>query len=178
MKTIFTSCLVLASFGLLVACSESGDGSGATSSTGASAAPTWLLASAPENPSGVTSLKESANEGDEVVMRGVIGGRIDALSETSAVFVLIDESVHNPCTDNEDDHCPTPWDYCCSAPAELIANNATVQLVDNAGAPLAIDLRQHGIEPLDHVIVIGTVAARPTPQVLTVKAKAIYREQS
>src|SRR6056297_2161091 len=99
----------------------------------------WRLASMPADAQGVKSVKDAAAEGDTVTVRGIIGGRKDALSKDSAFFVMVDPSLENICT-SEDDHCPTPWDYCCAMPGDVQANSATVQLVDADGNPLEFDL--------------------------------------
>ncbi len=135
--------------------------------------PGWLLASAPENPAEIQAAKASAAEGDQVTVRGRIGGRREPITDGAATFVMMDAGVPS-CAENPDDACATPWDYCCE-PAEVKeANSATVQLVDAAGAPIEADLALLGIGPLDEVIVVGTVAPRPTPGVLVIKATALH----
>jgi hypothetical protein len=136
--------------------------------------PTWLLASMPEGAVGVAEAKPTAAEGERVVLHGRIGGRKDPLSSDSAVFIIMDPEVPS-CADMEGDHCATPWDYCCETQESITASNATVQLVGSDGAPLAIDLGKHGFEPLDEVVVVGTVAPRPNEQTLIVKATGVYR---
>lgn len=140
----------------------------------APAAASWRLASMPEGPVGVRHAKENAAEGDTVAVRGIIGGRKDAIGAESAVFIMMDPNLENVCV-SEDDHCATPWDYCCARPEDIQANSATVQLVGEDGQPLAINLTAQGISPLDEVVVVGTVAARPSPQVLTIRATGLHR---
>ena len=137
------------------------------------ARPSWLLASAPADARPVAEAKADAAEGDRVVVRGVIGGRKAPMSAESGVFVMMDPSIPS-CLD-EGDNCKTPWDYCCETPESITANNATVQLVDAAGKPLELDLASQGLSPLDELIVVGTVGPRPTEQVLTIRATAIYK---
>lgn len=160
----------------LAGCNES---SSSTSSGGSSgAAPTssaWRLASMPDGAVNVRQAKDTASEGDTVAIRGFIGGRKDALATDTATFVMIDTEVHNPCVEGGEDHCPTPWDYCCTPLEDRQANMATVQLVDETGAPMEFDLSAQGISPLDEVVVVGTVAARPSPQVLTIRATGLHR---
>jgi len=141
----------------------------------ASAKPAWLLTSAPAGAIDVSDAKSSASEGDDIVLRGIIGGRVDVLTEDSATFVIMDTGLENACV-AEDDHCPTPWDYCCATADDLAANNATIQLVDDSGAPLDVNLVAAGLEPLDQVVVVGKVGPRPTGQVLTVRASGVHRE--
>jgi len=171
-RTIASICLI----GLvsLAGCSESVD-EAATSQSTSNEHPAWLLAANPGSATSVTDIKATASEGDSVVVRGIIGGRVDALSKDAGVFVMMDEGVENICV-SEDDHCATPWDYCCADSAVLSASNATVQLVDEHGVTIAMDLREFGIEELDHVVVVGTVGAKPSENVLTIRATQIYIE--
>lgn len=136
--------------------------------------PAWLLTSAPNSIADVADTKRNASEGDTVTVRGIIGGRVDALSEESALFVMVDAKVPNKCVE-EDEHCSTPWDYCCAPVDEVRQNSATVQIVDDAGKPINIDLTSIGIHSLDTVVVVGTVGPRPTDDVLTIRATSIYR---
>lgn len=159
----------------VAACSESSSTEGGGSST--SSAPVsseWRLASMPADAQGVKAVKDVAAEGDTVAVRGIIGGRVDAMGEDSAFFVMVDPSLENACV-SDDDHCKTPWDYCCAMPEDVQANSATVQLVDAEGNPLQFDLAGQGISPMDEVVVVGTVAARPTPDVLTIRATGLHR---
>ena len=159
----------------ITGCNEGADSS--TSGGSSRAAPTtmeWRLASMPDGAVGVRQAKDSAGEGDAVTVRGIIGGRMDALSSDSATFVMVDTDLENPCVE-DDDHCSTPWDYCCTLPENVQANMATVQLVDEAGQPMAFDLSAQGVSPLDEVVVVGTVAARPSPQILTIRATGLHR---
>lgn len=155
----------------LVACKEEA----APTTTGSSGTTAnWQLASMPADAQGVKAVKDAAAEGDTVTVRGIIGGRVDALSKDSAFFVMVDPGLENICT-SDDDHCATPWDYCCAMSEDVQANSATVQLVDADGNPLEFDLSGQGISPLDEVVVVGTVAARPTPEVLTIRATGLHR---
>lgn len=162
----------------LVACKEEAapTTTGGTSTSTAAPATTaqWRLASMPADAQGVKAIKDDAAEGDTVAVRGIIGGRKDALSKDSAFFVMVDPALHNECV-SEDDHCATPWDYCCATPEDIQAHSATVQLVDADGNPLEFDLSSQGVSPLDEVVVVGTVAARPSPQVLTIRATGLHR---
>ena len=144
---------------------------------GGAEAPAWLLTSAPADPVDVAAAKTTASEGDQIAIRGKIGGRSDPMSVDSAVFVVMDPAIPS-CADNPGDTCAKPWDYCCEPKEVITANNATIQLVGEDGAPLAIDLSKHGIKPLDEVIAVGTVAARPNEQTLIVKATRLYRAGS
>jgi hypothetical protein len=157
----------------LAGCSRSEDTAKSdTSATGT--APSWLLTAAPDGAVEIAAAKQSAAEGDQIVLRGRIGGRRDAMSADSATFVMMDTGIPS-CADDPDETCSTPWDYCCEPKEVKEANNATVQLVDGTGAAVTADLTSLGIEPLDEVVVIGTVAPRPTQGILIIHAKGIHR---
>jgi len=166
----------------LVGCGESASnddpsGAGAPAATApAGSPPAWMLASMPnEDPTDVGMAKAGAEEGDEITIVGRIGGSVDPMIEGRAVFTIVDSAVPT-CADLKGDNCPTPWDYCCEPRDSLVANSATIQVVDEAGKPLEIDLSEHGFEPMDEVVVVGTVGPRPSDAVLVVKAEKLRRK--
>ncbi len=165
-----TTCCILFSAFLLNGCGESTQ----TGSAPATVAPSWVLTSAPAGAVAITDAKASATEGDEIIIRGRIGGRKEPLTEGSAVFTVVDLALPH-CAQNPDDKCRTPWDYCCETQDTISANAATVQIVDESGRPISHSPAQHGFSALDEVIVVGVVAPRPNEQVLTVRATGLYR---
>lgn len=136
--------------------------------------PTWVLVSAPEGAQSVTEAKVSAKEGEQIVLRGRIGGRKEPLTEGSPVFTMMDLSIPH-CGENSDGACRTPWDYCCETSESKTENSATVQIMDTHGQPIAEDPTAEGLMALDEVIVVGIVAPRPSKDVLTVRATGIFR---
>ncbi|MGP1345362.1 MAG: hypothetical protein ACTS3F_01665 [Phycisphaerales bacterium] len=147
--------------------------SGAQASSQSDPAKAWILTSAPAGDVGIVAAKDSAKEGDSLILRGRIGGRMEPISDESPVFTIVDLSLPH-CGEKAHDSCPSPWDYCCDTPETITAHSATVQLVDaegrtiDTGAGLALD-------PLDEVIVVGTVGPRQSAQVLTIRATGVYR---
>lgn len=133
----------------------------------------WLLASEPSGAESITAVKAGAAEGDRVVLRGRIGGRRQPLTPGSLAFTLVDLSLPY-CGQVAEDGCGTPWDYCCETPETINAHGATVQVVGADGAPLLGDASSAGLEPLDEVVVVGTVGPRPSEQVLMVMATGVY----
>ena len=95
------------------------------------------------------------------------------MSRDAAVFVMMDPVV--PCCKDMGTACAKPWDYCCETQESITRNSATVQLVGDAGTPMAIDLGVHGFEPLDEVVGVGTVAPRPNEAVFIIQARKIHR---
>jgi len=161
----------LAALTILISCGKKAETASAPQPQSATS---WLLASMPEGARPVAEVKSSAKEGDTVVVRGRIGGRVEPLTKGSPVFVIMDPSIPT-CDELEDDHCATPWDYCCEPAESIAANNATVQMVTAQGAPLTADLVAGGLKPQDEVVVIGVVGPRPSEAVLTIRATAVHR---
>jgi len=133
-----------------------------------------FLAEAPEGAVPITELKETASEGDEVVVRAVIGGRVDPIVSGRASAAIVDAGLENICV-SDDDHCPTPWDYCCAPRDALTANLATMQVLDDTGRVLAADMSKQ-LPPLSTVTLRGVVGPRPDSQVLTIAATGVYVE--
>lgn len=129
----------------------------------------WLLTSAPDGAVSITEARTNAKEGDSVVIRGRIGGRHSPMSAESPVFTVVDLELAY-CGQHEDDGCTTPWDYCCESPGTIMSNSATVQLVGDE----ILNPVEAGLDPLDEIILIGTVGPRPTDQVFTIRATGVY----
>lgn len=122
----------------------------------------------------VVKAKETAGEGDEVVIQGRIGGRVEPFVHDRAIFQLVDTSIPT-CAEKGSDGCPTPWDYCCEPKDQVTAKSATVQVVGNDGKPLAVDLEKASkLAPMDKIIVRGKVAAKPNEATMIVNADSIY----
>ncbi|MBT3377330.1 MAG: hypothetical protein HN742_04730 [Lentisphaerae bacterium] len=135
-----------------------------------------FLTEAPSGVMTVPTLKESAKEGDEVVVRGVVGGRGEPFVSGRAVWSLIEGTLPNLCT-REGHGCTMPWDYCCATPEEKKPNMLTVQITGDDARPLAVDLQAAGkIKPMDTLVVKGTVGPRPTKDTLVLTATGIYVE--
>ena len=62
---------------------------------------------------------------------------------TLATFRLVDSSLP-PCTDQ----CPTPWDFCCEDPADILAATINVEFLDG-DLPASWSLK--GAKGLDHL---------------------------
>ncbi len=173
MNRIAATTLIAAALSI-TACDRESTTTVAPPATNNASAAAWQLTTAPADARTIAEIKPTAQEGDTVTVRGRIGGRAQPLTADAPVFVMMDPAVPS-CAENPEDNCPTPWDYCCEPRASITANSATVQLVDADGNPITADLTAAGFAPLDEVIVVGTVAARPSPEVLTIRATAIHR---
>lgn len=174
-KRVIFSTILTAGTAMIYGCGGSDDpaDTGGDSATGTSALPEGLyLDSAPEGAKSIADLKASAEEGDEVVVRVVVGGREKPVVDGRASTIVVDAGLNNLCL-AEDDHCPTPWDYCCAPEDELNASMATLQVVDNKGKVLATAFGEK-VTPLSTLVVRGIVGPRPNDQLLTINATGIY----
>lgn len=133
-----------------------------------------FLEAEPAGVVGVLDSKAAVKAGDRVVIRGKIGGSMDPFVGGRAVFTIMDTGVKG-CDEMGDDHCPTPWDYCCEPLESRTANAATIQIVGADGRPLKADLKGvHGLDPLAQVCVVGIVAQRDDAGTLVVNAESVY----
>lgn len=145
---------------------------------GADALPDSLfLKESPTTASNVGELKKSAKEGDEIVLRGQIGGQAkDVFNSSRATFMVADMKL-KACNKLPGDTCETPWDFCCVPVNEKAANIAFVQVVDAKGKLLKSTLKgANGLDHLSVVVVKGKVAKVDGTNMI-VNATGIYVEQ-
>lgn len=165
-----------ASAAILTACG--GPAASATSGGGQADLPAgFFLESEPAEHAGVKECKGAAKPGDRVSMHGRIGGSEEPFVAQRAIFTMMDLGVPS-CADMGEDHCPTPWDYCCEPGESKLANGATVQVVGADGKPLRGGLKGvHGLTPGAEVCVVGTVAANESSGAMVVNARSVYVRQ-
>lgn len=130
----------------------------------------FLFDSEPAGAMPVGQARESAQDGDEVTLVGLIGGSTEPFVDGLAAFTIVDPKV-NYCPPEEG--CPTPWDYCCTQD-QVKVNIATVKIVDATGKPVAKSARELlGVKELSTVVVKGK-AARDDQGNLTVAANQVF----
>ena len=133
----------------------------------------YLLAEEPEGAKGVMDVKQTAKDGDDVLIVGRVGGDKKPFLEGLAGFTIVDTSLKS-CADIPGDTCPNPWDYCCEDPTEVKKGKALVKFVDDSGNTLKKDARDLlGVAPLETVVVRGK-AKRDSEGNLTVLASAVH----
>jgi hypothetical protein len=121
----------------------------------------------------VEEAKKTAKVGDTVTITGRVGGSRDPFIADRAVVTLVGPGLP-ACSDNPDDKCSQPWDYCCASKADIAAHSATIQVVDTQGRPANYGLKDaHGIKELSTLVVVGKVAAAEGPN-FVVNATQIY----
>ena len=130
----------------------------------------YLASSEPTESTPVKAAREETVDGQEATLVGVIGGSKEPFVEGLAAFTIVDPSIPS-CAGEEG--CPTPWDYCCTQDQVRDAI-ATVKMVDDAGAPVAVDARELlGVKELSEVAVSGTVV-RDDEGNLTLAANKVF----
>jgi hypothetical protein len=129
-----------------------------------------------QEPNGVkpiTATKSNAKSGDTITIRGRVGGSLRPFIDGRAVFTIVGDGPR-ACSDTADDHCATPWDYCCVPPREILKHAATIQIVDDNGAPVRTDIKgRRGITELSELTIVGTVVAAKN-DAMVVNASGIY----
>ncbi len=149
---------------------------GAASDAGTAAAwPEDLFATVePSGARGVLEVKAAPQVGDEVRVRGRIGGRKEPFVEGRAMFTLVELSLPT-CNEKHGDGCPTPWDYCCEPARELIRQSLTVQVPGADGKTLRASLAgAHGLKPMAEVVVTGRIAKVEEGGIVVVEARQIW----
>lgn len=132
----------------------------------------------PESAKDVSEVRKTGTlkAGDEVVLRGRIGGSKEPFVAGRAVFTLMGRGI-KACNENPDDKCSKPWDYCCETKEEILVNSVTVQVVDAKGQILRTDMKgRRGLKELSEMVVVGKVASADGKAVV-VNATAVYTAQ-
>lgn len=131
----------------------------------------YILDEEPAAAADVIRVRDEAQDNDDILIVGRIGGNVDPWVKGRAAFSIVDNSLR-ACTDIPGDTCPTPWDYCCEG--NLSTGMALVKFVDDQGNLLQADAREllH-VKELSTVVVQGT-AKRDEAGNLTVLASGIY----
>lgn len=148
-----------------------------TQQTNGLPASVWLKA----KPAGVQTLtkaKASAEAGERVAFEAQVGGRAKVYVPGRAIVLVADPALRD-CGETEDDHCPTPWDYCCEDPAALKAGTAAIQFVDESGSPLHVSLEgMDEFKELNTMYVTGVVHDRDDEGTFTVNVDGVFIERA
>ena len=135
----------------------------------------FVLTEAPGGAKDIVALKKDAQPGDEVVLRGRVGGSPSPFVDGRASMQIVDVSLKACGEGPVKDECTTPWDFCCEDPKQVAAHSASVQVVGADGKPLRAGLKGvGGLKPLSEVTVKGTVAKGSDSGVLVVNASGIH----
>ena len=71
----------------------------------------YLLSDEPDDAEQVIKAREVAEDEQDIVIVGRIGGDKNPWIDGRAAFYIVDTSLKS-CTEVGSDNCPTPWDYC------------------------------------------------------------------
>ncbi|MEQ8765956.1 MAG: hypothetical protein RL885_18705 [Planctomycetota bacterium] len=124
----------------LTGCSGGSDSEGPTTPP---LAESYWAADAPKSALSPLEAREKGTEGTVW-----IHGKVGELASNRAQFQLVDPS-YEACSENEDDTCATPWDFCCYSPEERARGSVIVQFRDSEGKLLQRDLQ--GFHGFDHL---------------------------
>ncbi len=140
--------LSIVTLSLLAAC---GNEESAPPSGGDLLAESYWADSAPAEAISVIAVHDQAESKDAIW----VTGRVGEYPSGRAQFRLTD-ATYDACSDNEDDGCTTPWDYCCYSPDDLSRGTVIVEFRDAGGALQKASLTGfHGFDHLAHVAVRG-----------------------
>ena len=136
-----------------------------------------FLKEAPAGAGQVAALKITAKEGDEIVLRGQIGGQEKDVFNASRAMLMLADMKLVPCNKIPGDKCETPWDFCCVPVNERNKSLAIVQIVDEKGKLLKATLKgAAGLDHLSVLVVKGKVAKNEAGNFI-VNASGIYVEK-
>jgi hypothetical protein len=113
----------------------------------------YVLNQEPAGATDVLKIKSDANDQEDVVVVGRVGGSENPWTDGVAAFSIVDTSL-KPCSEMEGDTCQTPWDYCCEA--DLPKATVLVKFVDESGKIVKEDARGLlNLKELQTVVVNG-----------------------
>jgi len=133
----------------------------------------YILQEEPDGAVGVMIAREDAQDQEEIVLLGRIGGRSNPWIEGRSAFMVIDAAMTVVADGEDSDDGQICMDDCC---ASLRAECTTlVKIVDAQGKPLAIDARELlGAKINDMVVVQGKVQRDEEEGTFTIAASGVY----
>ena len=131
----------------------------------------YKLDEPPKDAHDVIALRKDAEDKQDVVVVGRVGGRPNPWIKGTAAFSIVDRSL-KPCNEIEGDTCKTPWDYCCET--DLPKATVLVMFVDGEGKIVKQDARELlGVKELDTLTIVGK-AKRDKAGNVTVLASKVF----
>jgi hypothetical protein len=91
-----------------------------------------MLKAEPANPLGVKAAK-AKGEAEQVA----VTGRVASTLKGFAILSLMDLDLPYCGEKNKDDHCKTPWDWCCDSKEKISEHRLAVEVRGGDGKPLA-----------------------------------------
>lgn len=153
------------SLGCLVGCGGSSDAALGERRPAAAHGADVLLTEEPDGATGVIELLEHAEDNEQVVLLGRIGGAASPWIEGRAAFLVVDATVQ--LCDEGEGVCP-----CCQDKVD--GATALVKLVDDRGRVYKQDARQLLNVQEDALVVVPGAVKRDDAGNLTVLASGVY----
>ncbi|MBI1903395.1 MAG: hypothetical protein HYS13_20020 [Planctomycetia bacterium] len=151
---MFRTMNAIGALGLLAVVAGCGDSQTATPSGPSAEGAKFIAAAEPAGAKDVIATRETAGDGDDLVVVGRIGGSPNPWVEGFAQFSIVDRSL-KACSEREGDSCPTPWDFCCDQ-SILAKSMVEVKIVDETGQTVAAGAKDFlGVKELDTIVVKG-----------------------
>jgi hypothetical protein len=114
----------------------------------------YLVDAEPAEPKDVNDVVENGADNEPVTVLGRIGGGREPFIGDIAAFTIVDRKLKACSEMGDDDHCDTPWDFCCEP--GLSKNSMTVKFLDDKGHVVPIDAKQlFNLKVLQTVVVSG-----------------------
>ena len=176
MQSKWIATILLLAISSLAGCQQGRETGSSASERPSADGAKYLLPSQPEGATDVRAARETAADGDRVVVIGRIGGSENPWVEGRAAFSIVDRSL-KACSDIPGDMCPKPWDYCCET-LRLPSSTALVKVIGDDGSLVRSDARELlNVQELSTVVAEGQ-ALRDDNGNLVVLASAVYVVQT
>jgi hypothetical protein len=167
---------LLLSAAIIVGCSsrKPENKSGVDAAASAAIGAKYLVEQEPAEPKDVNEVVENVADKELVTVLGRIGGDRHPFVEDVAAFMIVDRKL-KACSEMPDDHCDTPWDFCCES--RLSKNSMTVKFLDDKGLVVPIDAKQlFQLKELQTVVVTGELQKTKDGGVALVAEKMYVRK--
>jgi hypothetical protein len=166
----FTLALAAGLLAALAACGDDAPSKPAADTAPPAPSPFLAKADLPDAV-GVFDVKER-KAGDEVA----VYGRVADMAPGFAAFTLVDEELEY-CGQSsvEDDHCTTPWDYCCIQNETRMAASIPIEFRNEKGEP--VESKDLGVRPLDLVALKGTLEKTQSGGLMVVTKTGWFRRE-
>jgi hypothetical protein len=158
MKTSVLAFTLSSALALIAGCGSKSDvGTRSVDSHASVGSSKYVLTDEPDEAIGIIEARESANDGDPIVVVGRIGGTTNPWVDGRAAFTLLDASMVLVPEGTESEEGELCTGDCCAA--ERAHATMLVKFVDDVGRVLAVDSRRLlGLSENEMVVVRGKAA--------------------
>jgi len=133
----------------------------------------YLLKEEPDGAIGVISAREEAQNDQDIVLVGRIGGRDNPWIKGRSAFMMVDASLQMVSEGEECEEGAFCTGDCCAA--KLTGSTTLVKIVDENGRPLPVDGRDLlAAKTQDMVVVKGKVVRDDKEKTFVVLANGVY----